>query len=495
MNIQLVNLAPPTKVRYQVLGWACALSMITYIDRVCIKVVGGDIQRDLGLTAQQFSWILSAFGLAYAMLEVPSGWLGDKFGPRLVLCRIVLWWSVFTALTGLVWQFSWDAGYYLPLPSWLGSELPLVFNSFMLMILIRFLFGAGEAGAYPNIARAMRNWFPYSRRGLAQGMLWMFGRWGGAIAPFLIAPFYMNFGWRGAFVAFGVLGALWVFAFAYFFRDTPDQHPGVNDTEKALIRDGSGDGHRPLPLSWSTMLRSPTLWCLSLMYFCSNAGWCFFITWDVMYYKTNLGLKGLSLDLALWAPLFFGGIACLLGGFLTDRQVRIWGRRWGRTLQGFISYGLGAMLFSLAVVLDHPVLSVVCLCAASFMKDFAMASSWSTCIDIGHRYSGTVAGFMNMVGNLGTFVSPPIVAYLANTTFRETLPIQAATTVGLLASPEYPTMLAATALSSKTNWELALVYSASMFFLASIGWLFINPRHVVVYRPEDHQTLRDQGIL
>ncbi len=449
----------PTLVRYKVLGWMCALSMITYIDRVCIKQVGGDMRDALGVSEAEFAWVFSAFGLAYALFEVPSGWLGDRFGPRRVLARIVLCWSLFTALTGCVWRFTLDSGYELALP-WLGA-VPLVFNGFLLLLLIRFLFGMGEAGAYPNIARALRNWFPYSRRGLAQGLLWMFGRWGGAMASPLILVLTAQVGWRGAFYVFGLVGVVWVVGFRAYFRDTPRQHPAINDAELALIEKSAADSARPAPLSWRTMLRSRTLWCLSLMYFCSNAGWCFFITWDVRYYQTVLHLGGVALSLASGAPLFFGGIACLLGGFLTDRQVRVWGPRWGRTFQGHIAYALGGGFFLLALVLPGALLPVCALCLASFLKDFAMAASWSTCIDIGHRYSGTVAGFMNMVGNLGTFFSPPIVAALAHA----------------------------------GNWSLALVYSAAMFFVASVGWLFINPRRVIVYEPEDRKRLQQEGIL
>jgi len=473
----------PTFVRYQVLGWACALSMITYIDRVCFKSVEKDISRALDLTPQQFAWAFSAFGLAYALFEVPSGWLGDRFGPRRVLCRIVLWWSFFTAMTGLIWKFSWGIG-------------PFVITSFALLIAIRFLFGAGEAGAYPNIARALRNWFPYSRRGLAQGLLWTFGRWGGAVAPLLIGVFAWAFGWRGAFVAFGVLGVLWVIAFAAFFRDRPEEHEGVNSAELDLIRDGAKESAKPPPLSWANMLRSPTLWCLSLMYFCSNAGWCFFITWDGRYYESVLGLTHSSLRLASGAPLFFGGVACFLGGFITDRQVRKWGPRWGRTLQGAVAYALGCIFFLLALTTRNPILAVSALCLASFMKDFAMAVSWSTCIDIGHRYSGTVAGFMNMVGNLGTFVSPPIVAYLATVPRSQEMSIQAATTAAVAANPlGVGPLNAVTTVIPHTNWELALVYSAGMFFLASLFWVFINPRKVIVYSPADRQALSDQGLL
>jgi ACS family glucarate transporter-like MFS transporter len=459
----LASDARPTNVRYIVLGWACSLSMLTYIDRVCIKLVRGDMQTSLGINEQDFGWVFSAFGLAYAIFEVPSGWLGDRFGPRQVLCRIVLWWSFFTALTGCVWKFSYDLGYVLPMPyplsNWFES-IPLVFSSLVLLVIVRFLFGAGEAGAYPNTARALRNWFPYARRGLAQGLLWMFGRWGGSIAPTLVTLFMMPYGWRGAFILFGILGVTWVIFFANFFRNSPADHPGVNAAERAYIQE-KGDDRAKLPVSWASMLRSPTLWFLCGMYFFSNAGWCFFITWDEKYYTTVLGLGATELMLANSAPLFFGGVACLLGGFVTDRQVRIWGRRWGRTLQGFASYFLGGCFFLLALAVDMPALSVAALCIASFFKDFAMAVSWSTCIDIGHRYSGTVAGFMNGVGNLGTFVAPPIVAYLAK----------------------------------NGQWDLALVFSACMFFLACGCWLFINPRKVIVYSPADRAALRAQGVL
>lgn len=464
MNLSLGSIVKPTLVRYQVLGWVCALSMITYIDRVCIKQVGGDMRLDLGISPQEFGWVFSAFGLAYSLFEIPSGWLGDRYGPRKVLCRIVLCWSIFTALTGVVWKFSYDSGYVLSVPG-LGWEIPLVFSSLTLLILIRFLFGAGEAGAYPNIARAMRNWFPYRRRGMAQGSLWMFGRWGGALAPALVTAIALQVGWRGAFVTFGILGIFWVTAFAYYFRDSPAQHHGVNEAEKAVILGGAVESAAPPPLSWLAMLKSPTLWCLSLMYFCSNAGWCFFITWDVEYYTKELHLTGSALSIAAGVPLFCGGMACLFGGLFTDRLVQLLGRRWGRTLQGLVSYSLGGLFFLLAMWSTTPWMAVLYLCTASFLKDFAMAVSWSTCIDIGHRYSGTVAGFMNSIGNMGTAVSPPLVVWLADRGAGE------------------------------WDWKWAVAYSAAMFFTAAAGWAFINPRKVIVYAPQDRQALRAQGVL
>src|SRR5262249_1211071 len=218
---------------------------LTYIDRVCIMQVQDDIRTDLGLTKDEFAWAFSAFALAYALFEVPSGWLGDLFGPRKVLARIVVGWSLFTALTGSVWNY-------------------------VSLLLTRLLFGAAEAGAYPTMARGARNWFPFRERGRAQGMVWMFGRWGGAVAPLLIGLLAAQFGWRGAFWVLGAVGVCWVVGFYAWFRDTPKEHGRVNTAERALIEGEVNAGAKPAPLSWASMARSPTLWCLSFMYFCSN---------------------------------------------------------------------------------------------------------------------------------------------------------------------------------------------------------------------------------
>jgi ACS family glucarate transporter-like MFS transporter len=495
--IALPTVVRPTAVRYRVLAWFCSLSMITYIDRVCIMQVQEDMQNDLSISRGEFAWAFMSFALAYAFFEVPTGWLGDRLGPRKVLTRIVLCWLLFTALTGLVPR--WDTvGYQVPFSSQFLS------GSLILLLLVRFLFGAGEAGAYPNMARGAKNWFPFSERGRAQGLIWTFGRWGGAMAPILIiglaAPFdffQIMAGWRGAFITLGVLGVVWVIGFRYYFRDTPADHPAVNESERALIegpayqsakrwpadtveiitekRAGTQEAasakgleasppFSTAPISWSNILSSPTLWCLSFMYFCSNSGWSFFITYVTPYLKNDLKLEGVRLHLASGAPLFCGGIGCLLGGFLTDRQVRVWGRRWGRTGQGLIAYALGAGLFFAALMLtkNYGMLAFASLCLASFVKDLAMAASWSTTIDIGHRYSGTVAGVMNTVGNLGTVVSPPVVIYLVNLT---------------------------------GEYAVSLYYYSTMFLIASVCWLFINPTRVIVYSPADRERLERAGLL
>lgn len=439
--------AAPTRVRHSVLAWACSLSFITYLDRVCIKETQPQMTADLGLTKDEFGLVFSAFSIAYALFEIPTGLMGDRLGARKVLFRIVLWWSVFTALTGLVWPFAWTIG-------------PITITALWALIAIRFLFGMGEAGAYPNLALGLRRWIPYRRRGMSQGIVWMAARWGGALAPPLILVFRESLGWRGSFLAFGVIGAVWGYLFWRNFRDDPSEDPRVNAAELALIREGAASSAEPkLPISWSDAAQSPTLWFLCVMYFCSNAGWYFFITWDKEYFRTVLAFEDGSWPLAIatGAPLFFGGIACLLGGLTTDRMVRVLGRRWGRTTQGIVGYLLGGLCFFLALWAQHPVWSVVFLCLASFVKDFGMGASWATCVDIGHKYSGTISGWMNMIGNLGGATSALVVARLAG---RE-----------------------------GGAWDVALQVSGISFLIAGVCWAFIDPRRIIVYRPEDLKRL------
>jgi ACS family glucarate transporter-like MFS transporter len=440
-----VSGAKPTWERWKVLAWLCCVSVFTYIGRVGISgQLRENIEFDLHLTPARTAYALSAFTLSYALFELPSGWLGDKFGPRKVLTRIVLCWMFFTALTGASWSLA-----------------SLVF--------FRFMIGAGEAGAFPNIARATRDWFPYRERGLAQGYVWMLARFGGAIAfPFLLVLTDL-FGWRWTFVVTGAIGVVWVCFFWARFRDTPRQDPKVNEAERALILDGKRETPMLAPISWSTLLLSPTIWFLLLMYFCSNAGWSFFVSWITPYLEGDLHLRGMKLALASGSPLFAGGFACFLGGFLTDRLVRAWGRRWGRTLIGTVGYGFAGalMLVAFKETAQHAVWALVAICFSSFAKDIGMAATWAITIDVGHRYAGTVSGLMNSFGNMGQVFSYWIVVHLA--------------------------ILAGTA--GHPNWKISLYYYAAMFFIAGIAFVFVNPRRTVVYSTEDRLRLEAEGSL
>ena len=471
MNRDLDSLSAPqrpSQVRYGVLGFACALSMITYLDRVCFATVAPYIGQEFDLSEQELGWLFTAFALAYALFEVPSGWMGDVFGPRRTLIRIVLWWSLFTALTGAIFPY--------PSLPWLA---------FAAMFLVRFLFGMGEAGAYPNIARSFHNWFPFEERGFAQGTVWMAGRFAGGMSSFAVLALMIQSTtatgqsvvlWRHTFWMFGVLGVIWCVVFWWWFRDRPEQHPSVNAAELALIRGtpftpldpakspnelvalaekstdivaGAANGmsvpkrpgvhsvvghtavaaerHSPTDLDpftaeeemlaqegaahanvpWGRLLTNGNLWCLCLMYFCGSYGWYFNITWLPKYLNVIYGISQethgfWTMSLLSGAPLLLGALACLCGGLLTDAFIRRTGdRKWGRRLFGAVGHGVCALCYFASLATSSPWMFVLAIALAAFWNDLTMGAAWASCLDIGGRYSGIVAGCMNTIGNLG----------------------------------------------------------------------------------------------
>src|SRR5277367_5051330 len=200
----------PTRIRYTVVMLAIGLAVISYVQRVAISVAAGPIARDLHIPKEQMGLIFGAFGLSYALFEIPMGLLGDRLGVRRVLAQIVLAWSAFTALTGAAWNVA---------SLWV----------------IRFLFGAGEAGCFPNLTRMLSAWLPAQERVRAQSLMWAFTRWGGAATPPLALLCITWLGWRWAFVAFAALGIVWCFTFLLWFKDDPAQHPAVNAAELKML--------------------------------------------------------------------------------------------------------------------------------------------------------------------------------------------------------------------------------------------------------------------
>jgi MFS family permease len=386
------KLAPPSNVRYGVLGFACALSMITYLDRVCISLAVPDILKVLGLNSvADLKWALGGFTFAYAVFEVPTGWLGDVFGPRKTLIRIVLWWSFFTALTGLI---GYEVG---------GGVL----GGLGTLIVIRFLFGVGEAGAYPNITRALHNWFPLRDRGLAQGAVWMSGRLMGGLTPLVwfLLIVQMQISWRDAFWLFGAIGVGWCVLFALWFRNRPEEKPEVNEAERQLITAGRQDieaGHAHVP--WGKLLTNGNLWALCLMYACGAYGWYFNITYLPTFLEQQYGVEPQSSLGAIYkgGPLWLGAVACLAGGWMTDRFIRRTGNlKWGRRWFGVIGHSLCALCYLACLVAPSAFTFFLAISLAAFWNDMTMGSAWAVCQDIGKRYSAIVAGCMNTIGNLG----------------------------------------------------------------------------------------------
>lgn len=387
----------PTRVRYGVLAFVCALAMITYLDRVAFGSVAPTLAVELSLTSvADLKWAFTAFAIAYALFEIPTGWLGDVWGPRSTLLRIVLWWSACTALTGAVGMK-------------IGS---FVFGGLGTLVVLRFLFGAGEAGAFPNIARALHNWFPANQGATAQGWVWMSGRIAGGLTPLIWTLLVTGtawtpalVSWRTAFALFGLLGVVWCVAFAWFFRDRPRNHPAVNEAERIAIehdRDTSNAAHEVPPIG--RMLLSRNLWLICSMYFSMTYGWYFHVTYLPSYLQERFSLDSQSMLAALYkgAPLWGAALSCLLGGLIVDALVRrTASRRRARRIVGMTAEGLCALGWIAAIFAPNVHLFTLAISLAALSNDLTLASAWATCQDIGGRYTAVTAATMNTVGALG----------------------------------------------------------------------------------------------
>jgi ACS family glucarate transporter-like MFS transporter len=459
----------PTNVRYGVLGFACALATITYLDRVSFGTVASNIQTEFGLTESQKGWLFTAFAFAYAVFEVPTGWLGDKYGARKTLIRIVLWWSIFTVLTGLIY----------PTP---GSLV-----AFGLLLSIRFLFGIGEAGAYPNIARAFHNWFPFQERGFAKGTVWMASRFAGGITAFIVYALMYDTvtadgrqeQWRHVFWIFGALGIVWCVWWWWWYRDNPAEKAGVNAAEIALIQHGVRQHTDKLVVPWGKLLKSANLWLLCLMYFCAAYGWYLNITYFPGYLKEQLGIeKGPDkwtsqfwiAGFMVGLPLLVGSISCLIGGYLTDAFIKYTGnRKWGRRLFGVIGHGLCAACYFVAIFfMKSPWTFVLLIAFAAFWNDLTMGAAWASCLDIGKRYSGIVAGCMNTVGNLGGALAGILTGKILDWS------------TGAL-----PKNTEAYDIAKNDGWTINIILWGSAYVLAVVCWLWFDATKPVA--PEEDE--------
>jgi MFS family permease len=383
---------------------------------------------------ERMSWVFAAFVSGYVLFGLPGGWLADRFRPRAVIFAIVLWWSLFTALTGGVRALAnlvWDH----PGPSAFLAT----------MVLVRFLFGMGEAGAYPNIARALGRWFPFGERGTAQGAIWLSSRLGGAIAPTLIGGLVAwGGGWQRAFWILGAAGTLWALLFFLWFRDRPEQQAAANRAECALIRAGAAEpdsiyqDEAPARVPWARLWFCPNLLWLYLASFTANFSWFFYVTFLPKCLKEQFHVDYSRSEIMTGLPLLAGGLACLAGGRLSDVLIRRMGsKRWGRSLQGGIGLGVAAAC-ALAVSRASSAWPVVLIiCVASAAQDLALPAMWSAAVDIGGRCAGTVSGCMNSVGAIGAMLSPLVAAQVA----------------------------------ILWNWKAAFVLFAGSYLLGAVAWL------------------------
>jgi MFS transporter, ACS family, glucarate transporter len=364
------------KYRHRVLGFLCLLSAITYLDRVAISVAGPRMQEDLGIGPQAWGWVVGIFTVSYALFEIPTGRMGDRIGARRVLTRVVLWWSAFTAFTGMV------SNYYV-------------------LLFTRFCFGAGEAGAFPNIGISASRWFPVVERARALGFVCMSAQIGGAVAPLLIVPIQARHGWRASFYVLGAVGVVWCVAWYRWYRDTPAEKAEVTRAEIEEIGERSYADNHHLP--WGVVLRSANLWALLLVALCYVYGLYFFISWLHTFLVKGRGFSEGDLLLSM-APAVLGAGGNVGGGFLSDALVRRFGLKWGRRGVGLIGLSVAALCTAATILTANKVATLLFLGLVYAGITLQQTVVAAVAIDISRKYVGGILGLLNMIGNVGGFL-------------------------------------------------------------------------------------------
>jgi MFS family permease len=444
--------------------------MITYLDRVAIASAAGNIVQALGLqSVADLKWAFTAFALAYALFEVPTGWMGDVFGPRRALLRIVVWWSAFTVLSAAV-----------------GLRIGSVVLGLGFLVGVRLLFGLGEAGAFPNITRALHNWLPLEERGRGQGLVWFCGKLMGGLTPFLWTVLVVGtgitpalFGWRVAFCVFGIIGVIWCVLFARWFRDHPDEKPEVNSAERALIeRDRNEEHGSPRGVPWRRIVTNGSFLALCLMYSAQAYGWYFNITYLPQFLERQYGLPNSSMLGALYkgGPLLSGAIGCLLGGMITDAIVsRTGDRRRARRLCGWIGHSVCVGCFLACPFAPNAFVFFVIASLAAFSTDLTVPSAWATCQDIGGRYAATVGACMNT----GAGLAGGLAGWMTGSVLEHAVAVRAAE-LGVEATR---LSFEQTTAALRLGYHINFYSFAALYVVAFVCWFKIDPTRVITSDP------------
>ena len=404
-------------VRYRSLGFLFVLMMITYLDRVCFSTTASEMSAELGLSLEQIGLAGSCFVLGYVLFEIPGGWLADRFGARAMLTRIVIWWSGFTALTGISWNLS-------------------------SLVAIRFLFGCGEAGAFPGATSAIARWFPRNELARAQSVVMFGSRIGFAMTSWIVIALMSSYGWRAVYWIFAVLGLAWSVGWAAWYRDTPEGHRSVGPDELALIREQRAASERRTRIPWGALLTSRNIWALCGMYSGYTWGLYFYIQWLPTYLRQGRGVDLPEIGPMAAAILLSGAVANLLGGWVSDRLTPRFGIRLSRRIPAVAGLLAAGIFLALAATAESDALALTCLGLSFGCAELILAITWATCLDIGGSAAGVVSGTMNSLGQIGGALAPWLIGMMVDRT---------------------------------GSWELPLLVSAAYYGVSALLWLGIDP--------------------
>lgn len=379
------------KKRYQVLAVLSLLSMITFLDRIALSSASSSIMSELHISTVQWGWILGMFTIAYAAFEIPTGYLGDKFGGKKLLIRVVIWWSIFTILTGFA-------------------------NGFIMLLLVRFLFGMGEAGAYPNTSIVLAKYFPVLERGRAQATIWGASRLGAALTPFIVLPLQQKYSWNMSFYLLGAVGVVWTLFWVFWHKEDPKDCKDISQEELNFIlenRDLPNQGEIVKTSYWSGF-KSKNLWFLLAMYFCYAIGAYFFQSWFHTYLEKGRLIPKNELIWASSVPYLLAAIGCFTGGWISDKACLRWGKKWGRRIVPMLGLFVAGICIISASLVANNLLAIIALGIGMAFMDVTAPVAWAVAMDMGGTKSGAISGSMNTAGLTGAYISTVFFGYLAS---------------------------------------------------------------------------------
>ena len=429
----------PTRVRLLVLALLCVMSFILYLDRICISQAAARMEEDLGISHTAMGFVFGSFTLAYGLFQVPTGSWGDRYGARRVLTAAVCTWSLLTMLTGLS-------------------------NGLIMLLVVRFLFGAGAAGAFPNAVKSLERWFPAGGRGRATGIVIMAALLGGAASPVVAEALIQRFDWRWAFVALGAPGLLWGALFSWWYRDDPAEHPAVNESERRFIAPGRaatthGTDHPALP--WGKVLSAPNVWLMGGNGTCCAATTYLFFSWYSTYLQNGRSLSPEFASRLASVVLFSGAVGSFVGGHLNDWLVRLTGeRKWSRRALAAPALASAAGGMVLSVRLDGPWPAALCAAWACLAIHLSLPSGWSVVAEISGPHTGAIWGLLNALGVVGAYLSPIFMGVVVDY-FKE---------LGHV---------------GRAQWDPAYYVYAALLLIGAGAWLFVDPEKSIALRKEE----------
>ena len=384
--------------RYRVLIFLFFLLFITYLDRISIGFLREEIQSEFALTYTQWGMIMGAFSLSYALFEIPSGVWGDRIGPRAVFIRIVLWWSLFTALTGLA-------------------------GGFLSLVLIRFLFGMGEAGAFPNTAAVISKWFPAQETSRSISISFSGMKVGAALAPLIVLPVAAAFGWRATFFVNGAIGIIWVLFCIFWFRNNPSEMKGITEAEKRFIESKRRYTDHSQKYSWKKILQNRSLLALLIAFSTSQCANYFFLAWGQSYLRDAKHFTKDEIKWTYFIAYASAAVFLFFNGWLSDWLIKRKGIRFGRRSFGFTLLAIsGLSILGQMFTSNHALIMALFITGLSFYSSIGIPS-YGTCVDISGSRAATISGTMNFCGQFTAFLFVTFFGKLVDVSNGFSLPV------------------------------------------------------------------------